>query len=93
MDGGDLIVLRVPRLPPEPSASQIAEHELTGHAVHRSWCCHRVAFEGCGPTLTLALERSVSIMASSVVRERRCVADLVCQMRKQFNWMLDSNSC
>ena len=46
VDGGELIVLRVPRVPPEPSASQIAEHELTGHAVYRSWCCHRVASKG-----------------------------------------------
>ena len=39
-------VPRVPNLPPEPSARQIAEHELTGHAVYRSWCCHCVASKG-----------------------------------------------
>ena len=38
MDGEELMVPRVPHLPPEPSARQIAEHELTGHAVYRSWC-------------------------------------------------------
>ena len=37
---------RVPSLPPEPCARQIAEHELTGHAVYRSWCRHCVASKG-----------------------------------------------
>ena len=37
---------RVPNLPPEPSARQIAEHELPGHAVYRSWCRHCVASKG-----------------------------------------------
>ena len=46
MDGEKLKVPRVPNLPPEPSARQIAEHELTGHAVHRSWCRHCVAWKG-----------------------------------------------
>ena len=36
----------VPNLPPEPSAREIAEHELTGHAVCRSWCRHCFASEG-----------------------------------------------
>ena len=36
---------RVPNLPPEPSARQIAEHELTGHAVYRR-CRHCVASKG-----------------------------------------------
>ena len=38
MDGEELMVPRVPNLTPEPSARHIAEHELTGHAVYRSWC-------------------------------------------------------
>ena len=46
MDGEGLMVPRVPNLPPEPSARQIAEHELTGHAVYRSWCRHCVASKG-----------------------------------------------
>ena len=37
---------RVPNLPPEPSARQIVEHELTEHAVCRSWCRHCVASKG-----------------------------------------------
>ena len=44
VDGEELMVPRVPSLPPEPSARQIAEHELTGHAVYRSR--HRVASKG-----------------------------------------------
>ena len=43
VDGDEAMVPRVPNLPPEPSARQIAEHELTGHAVYRSWCRHCVA--------------------------------------------------
>ena len=46
MDREELMVPRVPILPPEPSARQIAEHELTGHAVYRSWCRHCVASKG-----------------------------------------------
>ena len=44
--GDEAMVPRVPNLPPEPSARQIAEHELTGHAVYRSWCRHCVASKG-----------------------------------------------
>ena len=46
MDGDEAMVPRVPNLPPEPSARQIAEHEMTGHAVYRSWCRHFVASTG-----------------------------------------------
>ena len=46
MDGEELMVPRVPYLPPEPSASQIAERELTGHAVYRSWCRRCAASKG-----------------------------------------------
>ena len=45
-DGDEHMVPRVPNLPPEPSARQIAEHVLTGHAVYRSWCRHCVASKG-----------------------------------------------
>ena len=45
-DGDEAMVPRVPNLPPQPSARQIAEHELTGHAVYRSWCRHCVASKG-----------------------------------------------
>ena len=46
VDGDEAMVPRVPNLPPEPSARQIAEHELTGHAVYRSWCRHCNASKG-----------------------------------------------
>ena len=46
MDGDEAMVPRVPNLPPEPSARQIVEHELTGQAVYRSWCGHCVASKG-----------------------------------------------
>ena len=46
VDGDEAMVPRVPNLPPEPSARQIAEHELTGRAVYRSWCRHCVALKG-----------------------------------------------
>ena len=45
-DGEELMVPRVPNLPPEPNARQTAEHELTGHAVYRRWCRHCVASKG-----------------------------------------------
>ena len=44
--GEEAMVPRVPNLPSEPRARQIAEHELTGHAVYRSWCRHCVASKG-----------------------------------------------
>ena len=46
VDGDEATVPRVPNLPPEPSARQIAEHELTEHAVYRSWCPHCVPSKG-----------------------------------------------
>ena len=46
VDGDEAMVPRVPNIPPEPSARQIPEHELTGHAVCRSWCRHSVASKG-----------------------------------------------
>ena len=46
VDGDEAMVPRVPNLPPELSSRQIAEHELTGHAVYRSWCRHCVASKG-----------------------------------------------
>ena len=38
VDCEELMVPRVPRFPPGPSARQIAENKLTGRAVYRSWC-------------------------------------------------------
>ena len=82
VDGDEAMVPRVPNLPPEPSARQIAEHELTGHAVCRSWCRHCVASKG-----------RAQAHSSRETRQRRCVANLVCQVSEQFNWLCGSNSC
>ena len=30
----------MPKSPDQPTADQIAQHEASGHAVHRSWCVH-----------------------------------------------------
>ena len=46
VDGEEAMVPRMPNLLPDPSARQIAEHELTGHAVYRSWCRHCVVSKG-----------------------------------------------
>ena len=46
VDGDEAMVPRVPSLPLEPNARHIAEYELTGHAVYRSWCLHCVASKG-----------------------------------------------
>ena len=87
VDGEELMVPRVPNLPPEPSARQIAEHELTGHAVYRSWCRHCVASKG----RAHATERKESCQelalfaASSVVTAKMCCRSCVS--------MLGSDSC
>ena len=46
VDGEVLMVPRGASLLLETSAKQIAEHELTGHVVYRSWCRHCVASKG-----------------------------------------------
>ena len=56
MDGEELMVPRVPNLPPELSARQIAENELTGNAVCRSWCRHCVASKGRAPVHSSRVE-------------------------------------
>ena len=45
-EGDELMIPRVPRLPPELSARHIAEHEVTGHAIQISWCCQYVGSKG-----------------------------------------------
>ena len=90
VDGEELMVPRVPSLPPVPSARQIAEHELTGHAVYRSWCRHCVASKG-RPHAHSSQEEGelpeIGVDYGFFGRDGG-VADLVCQMPKQFNWML-----
>ena len=97
MDGDEAMVPRVPNLPPEPSARQIAEHELTGHAVYRSWCRHCVASKGRAHAHSSREEGElpeIGIDYGFFGRDKkRCVADLVCQVSEQFNWLCGSNSC
>ena len=76
MDGGELMVPRVPNLPPEPSARQIVEHELTGHAVYRS--CVAIALYGrvershTLPEKKESCLKLASITCSLVVTEMMC---------------------
>ena len=96
VDGEELMVPRVPNLPPEPSARLFAEHELTGHAVYRSWCRHRVASKGRAHAHSSREEGGLPVFGIDYGffgRDRRCVADLVCQVSEQFNWMRGSDSC
>ena len=60
MDGEELKVPNVPNLLTEPSAKQIAEHELTGHAVYRSWCRHCFCVEGSSACAFLTRGRRVA---------------------------------
>ena len=84
VDGEELLIPWVPRLPREPSARRIAAHELTGHAVYRSWCRHCVASKGRAraplpPQKRESCQTWASTMASLVVTEkmwcRSCVAN------------------
>ena len=90
LDGDEAMVPRVPNLPLEPSARRIAVHELMGHAVCRSWCRHCVSSKGRAHAHSSREEGSylklASIMASLVVT-KKMVADLVCQVSEQFNWL------
>ena len=77
LDGDKAMVPRMPNLPPQPSARQIVEHELTGHAVYRSWCRHCVASKGRAHAYSSREKKdsclkSASIMASLVVTEKMC---------------------
>ena len=95
VDGDETMVPRVPNLPPEPSARQIAEHELTGHAVYRSWCRHCVASKGRAHAHASREDGElpeIGIDYGFFGRgQTRCVADLVCQVSEQFNRALGSD--
>ena len=97
MDGEELMVLRVPSLPPEPSARQTAEHELTGHAVYRSWCRHRVASNGRAHAHASREEGElpeIDIDYGFFGRGGEDVLPILCvKMSEQFDWMLGSDSC
>ena len=70
---------------PEPSARQISEHELTGHAVYRSWCRHCVASKGRAHAHSSREERVTrnwaSTTASLFVTEKICCPILCVKCR------------
>ena len=79
---------------PEPSARQIAEHELTGHAVYRSWCRHCVASKGRAHAHSSREEGELpEISIDYGFFGRDSVANPVCQVSEQFNRMHGSDSC
>jgi hypothetical protein len=45
-EGGEQVRVKLPRTPSTPTAIEIQEHLLTGHAVYRSWCPHCVRGKG-----------------------------------------------
>ena len=50
-DGFDAVEQHQPRMPtrpPEPSSHEKMAHEVSGHAVYRSWCVHCIAAKGQG---------------------------------------------
>ena len=77
VDGDEAMVPRVPNLPPEPSARQIAEHELTGHAVYRSWCRRRVERMRIPHERKESCLKLASIMTSLVVTKKMCCRSCV----------------
>ena len=81
VDGDEAMVPRMPNRPPEPCARQIAEHELTGHAVYRSWCRHCEASKGRAHAHSSERKEScqkwASTMASLVVTEKMCCRSCV----------------
>ena len=90
------MVPRVPNLPPEPSARQIAEPELTGHAVYRSWCRHCVASKG--RVHAHSSREEVELPENGIDygffgRDREDVLPILCQASEQFNRMHGSDSC
>ena len=91
------MVPRVPNLPPEPSARQIAEHELTGHAVYRSWCRHCVASKGRAHAHSSREEVELpenGIDYGFFGRDREDVLPILCvKCRNSFNQMHGSDSC
>ena len=86
MDGEELMIPLMPRLPPEPSVRALDKHEWMGHAVCRSWCRHGVASKGGERTLTREAGSLLGVGVDYgffVCDKRRHVATPVCQMPKQ----------
>ena len=97
VDGDEAMVPRVPNLPPEPSARQIAEHELTGHAVCRSWCRHCVASKGRAHAHSSREEGElpeIGIDYGFFGRDKEDVLPILCvKCRNSSSGCVGSNSC
>ena len=97
VQGDEAMVPRVPNLPLEPSARQIAEHELTGHAVYRSWCRHGVASKGRAHAHSSREEGElpeIGIDYGFFGRDKEDVLPILCVLcRNSSNWMCGSDSC
>ena len=90
VDGDEAMVPRVPILLPEPNVRQIVEHELTGHAVYRSWCRHCVASTGRALAHSSREEGElveIGIDCGFFGRDREDVLPILCQVLEQFNLM------
>ena len=95
VDGDEAMVPRVPNLPPELSARQIAEHELTGHAVCRSWCRRCVASKGRAHAHSSREKGELPEIGFDYGffgRDEEDVLPILCQVSEQFNWLCGSNS-
>ena len=78
VDGDEHMVPRVPNLPPEPSARQMAEHVLTGHAVCRSWCRHCIASKGRAHAHTSRELPEIGVDYGFFGRDREDVLPILC---------------
>ena len=93
VDGEQLMIPRVPRLP--HSARPIAEHDLTGPAVYRSWCRHCVASKARAHAYASRQEGElpdIGLDYGFFGRDREDASSMLCvKMPKQFNRMLGSD--
>ena len=96
VDGEELVVPIVPSLPSEPSARQIAERELTGHAMYRSWCRQCVASKGRVHAHSSRVEGElldIGIDYGFFGGGEDVLPILCVKLSEQFNWMLGCGSC
>ena len=78
----------------EPSARQIAENDLTGHAVYRSWCRNCVALKGAHSSRKEGELPEIGIDCGFFGRDKENVLRILCvKCRNSSNWLCGSNSC
>ena len=88
MDGEELMVPWVPSLPLKPVDGTCSVEKLVSPLRSVEGSSARTRFPR-GRRVAGNWHRLWLLWSG----QRRCVADLVCQMPKQFNWMLASDSC